>query len=356
MIPIVSGAADKAESILDRIWYGDSFIYLFLLPLSGLFALVSAARRKLYQVGILRTCKVPVPVVVVGNITVGGTGKTPVTAWLVGVLKDKGMKPAIISRGYGGKVAHKVLHVTAASDPGVAGDEPVLLARRTGCPVFVNANRVASALEAASQGADVIVSDDGLQHYRLRRDAEIAVVDGSRGLGNGYLLPAGPLRESERRLQSVDRVMVQRAVGDAGTRYGNRILDTRMSRFSLAGETLHKIGDQTTAELKTFDGQRVHAVAGIANPERFFSQLERHGLDVIRHPLPDHARISDDDVSFDDDNAVIVTEKDAVKCSAIAHENLWYLPVHVVFDIDQKSQWVTALHAKLLTFQSQDSA
>ncbi len=355
MIRIVSAAIDKIESFFNRIWYGDSIAYLFLLPLSGLFAMASAARRKLYQNGILRTCKIPVPVVVVGNITVGGTGKTPVTAWLVDVLKDKGMKPAIISRGYGGEVADKVLQVTAASDPGVFGDEPVLLARRTGCPVFVNANRVASALEAVSQGADVIVSDDGLQHYRLQRDAEIAVVDGSRGLGNGYLLPAGPLREPEHRLKLVDRVMVQRAVGDAGTRYGNRILDTRTSRFSLAGETLHNLGDQTTAELKMFDGQPVHAVAGIANPERFFSQLERHGLDVIRHPLPDHARISADDVIFDDDNAVIVTEKDAVKCTAIAHENLWYLPVHVVFDIDQKSQWVTALHAKLLSSRSQDS-
>ena len=352
----MSDTGSTVESMLNRIWYGDSIAYLFLLPLSGLFALVAAARRFLYRKGILRSYRLPVPVVVVGNITAGGAGKTPVTVWLAEVLKSGGMNPAIISRGYGGNVADAVLQVTADSDPALVGDEPVLLARRTGCPVFVNANRVESALEAVGQGADVIISDDGLQHYRLRRDAEIAVVDGSRGIGNGYLLPAGPLRESERRLMSVDRVLVQRAVGDPGTRYGNRILDIRTSRFSLAGETLHKIADETTTELKTFDGQSVHAVAGIANPERFFSQLERHGMEVIRHPLPDHARISADDVNFGDELAVIVTEKDAVKCAEFAHERLWYLPVHVVFDIDQKTQWVTALHAKLQASDSQESA
>ncbi len=352
----MSDTGSTVESAINRIWYGDSITYLFLLPLSGLFALAAAARRLLYQKGILRSYRMPVPVVVVGNITAGGAGKTPVTVWLAEVLKGKGMNPAIISRGYGGNLADAVLEVSAASDPGLVGDEPVLLARRTGCPVLVNANRVESALKAVSQGADVIISDDGLQHYRLRRDAEIAVVDGSRGLGNGHLLPAGPLRESERRLRSVDRVMVQRAVGDADTRYGSRILDNRTSRFSLAGEMLHKIADETTTELTKFDGQSVHAVAGIADPERFFRQLERHGLKVVRHPLPDHARISAADITFDDELAVIVTEKDAVKCTAIAHERLWYLPVHVVFDIDQQTQWVTALHAKLQASQSQDPA
>jgi tetraacyldisaccharide 4'-kinase len=352
----MSDTGNTVESLINRIWYGDSLTYLFLLPLSGLFALIAAARRLMYRKGILRSHKMPVPVVVVGNITAGGAGKTPVTVWLAEVLKGKGMSPAIISRGYCGNVTDAVLEVNAASDPGLVGDEPVLLARRTGCPVLVNANRVESALKAVSQGADVIISDDGLQHYRLRRDAEIAVVDGSRGLGNGHLLPAGPLRESERRLMSVDRVMVQRAVGDAGTLYGNRTLDIRTSRFSLAGETLHNIADETKTELKKFDGQSVHAVAGIANPERFFRQLESHGIKVIRHPLPDHARITAADVSFDDELAVIVTEKDAVKCTAIAHERLWYLSVHVVFDVDQQTQWVAALHAKLQASQTQESA
>jgi len=342
--------------MLNRIWYGGSVAYLILLPFAGLFALLAAARRYLYKKGFLRRYRMPVPVVVVGNITAGGAGKTPVTVWLAEVLKNEGMNPAIISRGYGGKVTGEVLQVTAGSDPVLVGDEPVLLARRTGCPVFVNANRVESATEAVGQGADVIISDDGLQHYRLRRDAEIAVVDGSRGIGNGYLLPAGPLRESERRLMSVDRVLVQRAVGDTGARYGNRILDIRTSRFSLAGEILHKIADETTTELKTFDGQSVHAVAGIANPERFFRQLERRGMNVIRHPLPDHARISADDVNFSDELAVIVTEKDAVKCTAFAHERLWYLPVHVVFDIDQNTHWVSALHAKLQASHSPEPA
>ena len=352
----MSGMGNTVASMLNRIWYGGSVAYLFLLPLSGLFALLAAARRYLYQKRILRSYRMPVPVVVIGNITAGGAGKTPVTVWLAEVLKDRGMNPAIVSRGYGGKVGDAVLPVTAESDPGVVGDEPVLLARRTGCPVLVNANRVESARLAIEQGADVIISDDGLQHYRLRRDAEIAVVDGSRGLGNGHLFPAGPLRESERRLSTVDRVLVQRAVGDGRTRYGNRIFDFRTSRFSLAGATLHKVADETTTELRQFVGQSVHAVAGIANPERFFLQLERHGINVLRHPLPDHARISADDVSFDDELAVIITEKDAVKCAGIAHERLWYLPVHVVFDVDQKTQWVTALHTRLLAAYSQDPA
>lgn len=352
----MSAVRNRLEAMLNRIWYGETYSYVLLLPLSGLFALLVALRRYLYRQGILQSYRLPVPVVVIGNITVGGGGKTPVTLWLAEVLKGRGLKPAIISRGYGGKAAHTTVQVSADSDPGIVGDEPVLLARRSDCPVYVNANRVMAAAEAVKRGANIIISDDGLQHYRLQRDAEIAVVDGSRGLGNGHLLPAGPLREPASRLQSVDRIMIQGEIDGATTRYGNRGDDIRSTRFVLAGETLQRISDGACRGLSEFAGKTVHAVAGIANPERFFRQLECHGINVMRHPMADHARISAADVSFDDKLDVIVTEKDAVKCAGFAHEHLWCQPVHIAFTGDLQRQWIDALHAKLLASVAAESA
>lgn len=345
----------RLEAILNRIWYGGTYSYVLLLPLSGLFALLVLLRRFLYRQGILQSHRLPVPVVVVGNITVGGGGKTPVTLWLADVLKGKGLNPAIISRGYGGKPAHATVLVTADSDPGVVGDEPVLLARRSDCPVYVNANRVSAAVEAIDMGADIIISDDGLQHYRLQRDAEIAVVDGSRGFGNRQLLPAGPLREPVSRLNTVDRIMIQGEIDDVSTRHGNRSDDIRNTRFALAGETLQRISDGACRGLSEFAGKSVHAVAGIANPERFFRQLECHGINVIRHPMADHASISEADVNFGDELDVIVTEKDAVKCTAFAHEHLWCQPVHLVFAGDLQRQWIDTLHADLLASVVQEA-
>jgi len=343
------------EGVVNRIWYGKSRAYMLLIPFSWLFALLAAMRRKGYSSGLLNSYGVPVPVIVVGNITVGGTGKTPVTLWLAKVLQSKGMQPAIISRGYGGKTGNSTVQVFADSDPGIVGDEALLLAKGSGCPVFVDANRVEAAEHAVNGGADVIISDDGLQHYRLRRDVEIVVIDGSRGMGNGHLLPAGPLRERQRRLKTVDRILIQQEDGQARPHYGNRAFDIRTTRFTLAGETLYKINDEATLALKELANQSVHAVAGIANPERFFRQLERHGLKVIPHPMPDHAEISAQDVRFDDSLAVVVTEKDAVKCKAIAHDHLWYLPVDLEISDDQEMEWIGHLHEKLLASSSQEA-
>jgi len=342
----------KLESWANKIWYGGSYFYVVLLPLSLVFGLVAATRRFFYRHGILGSTKISVPVIVVGNIAVGGAGKTPVTLWLAEFLKSKGMNPAIISRGYGGTTASSSVPVTHESDPALVGDEPVLLARRSGCPVLVNPDRVQGALSAVERGTDVIISDDGLQHYRLRRDFEIAVVDGTRKFGNGFLLPAGPLREPQRRLDSVDRVLVQRVDGgDSGPLAGDRA-----SHFSLAGEFLTRVSDGCSRPLDEFSGRSVHAVAGIANPDRFFEQLRRHGIDVRAHPLPDHAAFADEDVNFGDELDVVVTEKDAVKCKSIAHSRLWYLPVSVVFDDGEDMRWLDALHDRLRASVSQGPA
>jgi tetraacyldisaccharide 4'-kinase len=351
----MSDTGGKLEQFINKVWYGKSWFFIPLLPLTVVFALVAALRRLLYRRGILASSKISVPVIVVGNIAVGGAGKTPVTLWLANLFKSKGMNPAIISRGYGGKAASQPVHVTADSDAAEVGDEPVLLARRSGCPVYVDADRVRGAKSAVSNGADVILSDDGLQHYRMQRDIEIAVVDGSRGFGNGFLLPAGPLREPVSRLDKADRILIQVAKDGSGLQVDTSKFADKMSCFSLAGELLRRVSDARTREISDLKGKSVHAVAGIANPDRFFEQLECYGIQVHRHPKPDHARLSEADVSFDDDLDVIVTEKDAVKCKSFAHERLWYLPVSVSFENSEDLQWFDALHDKLRSSRTQDS-
>ncbi len=345
-----------AHSVAEKVWYGQSFLRYPLMPLSWVFAAAAAARRALYQKGILKSEKLPIPVIVVGNINVGGVGKTPVTIWLANILESVGQKPAVISRGYGGKKHAQSVLVTRESDPSEVGDEPVLIAQRCDCTVIVDQNRIRAANTALSTGANVIISDDGLQHYRLQRDIELVVMDASRGLGNGLLLPAGPLRESEKRLQFVDRVLLQQEPGLKKIRYGNRILDRRISRFSLSGDKLVNVAD-AQQELPILDliGETVHAVAGIGNPEKFFRHLEHFGLTVIRHPLADHAQIAQADIRFEDGLKVIVTEKDAVKCRGIAHESLWTLPVTVEFGKDEKMQWLKLLTTKIDGGQSGQS-
>ena len=348
----MSDARGKLETWINKVWYGGSYAYILLLPLTLIFVLVAATRRFLYRRGILGSTKIPVPVIIIGNIAVGGAGKTPITLWLAKHLKSRGMNPAIISRGYGGSTTTSSVHVTADSDPASVGDEPVLLARRSGCPVFVDSDRVQGASSAFHHGADVIISDDGLQHYRLQRDFEIAVVDGSRGFGNGFLLPAGPLREPQSRLDTVDRVLVQEVRGKRDRRKSG----DRDTHFSLTGNLLVRVADGSTREISELTGNEVRAVAGISNPERFFATLQSYHLQVLMHPLPDHALLKESDLNFDDDLDVIVTEKDAVKCKSIAHDRLWYLPVSVVFDDGEDMRWMDALHAKLQSSVSQDPA
>lgn len=301
---------------LQRLWYAPRLMpgAWPLLLLSWIFGAAVWLRRGAYRAGLLRTVSLPVPVIVIGNITVGGAGKTPLTAWVVEQLRHAGLRPGIVSRGYG-RTGRGLLQVTAKSSAAEAGDEPLMLAARLGCPVVVGADRVAAAERLlAAETVDAVVCDDGLQHYRLGRDAEIAVVDGRRGLGNGLLLPAGPLRESRVRLRTVDAV-----VYNGGGRTGERMLLEPGAALALDG--------QRTCALRAFAGERVHAVAGIADPQRFFSMLDDLGLRVIAHAYPDHHRFQASDVRFDDGLAVLMTEKDAVKCRTWADQRHWFIPV-----------------------------
>jgi len=302
-----------------------------LLPITLLFGLVVAIRRGLYAVRILKTHPIDAPVIVVGNISAGGTGKTPVTIWLAKALKQSGRKPGIISRGYRGNVGRLPVEATANSDSGIVGDEAILLATRCECPVVVHPDRVAAARKVIEMGANVVISDDGLQHYRLGRNFEIVVVDGTRGFGNGKLLPAGPLREPVSRLSSVDSVLVHRRPED-DLEFFRRADDRTPLRFCLRVTAVSRLDDSEVRHIDDFSGQTVHAVAGIGHPERFFSMLEAHGLKVQRHPLADHADIAPGDITFADDLDVLMTAKDAVKCRWLDTGNCWYVSVDVEFE------------------------
>jgi tetraacyldisaccharide 4'-kinase len=301
---------------LDAHWYRRSALAAALAPLAWLFCRVTAARRGAYRRGLLRTHRLPVPVIVVGNLTVGGTGKTPLVAWLAGVLREAGYSPGIVSRGYGGRTPVWPQLVRPDSDPREVGDEPVLLARLSGCPVMADPRRVRAAQALLEQyGCNVIVSDDGLQHYALARDIEIAVVDGLRRFGNGRCLPAGPLRERVERLDSVDLVVVN---GEGGP--GER-------GMRLVGDVARNLSDGRVRPLSAFDGDTVHAVAGIGHPARFFEALRGHGLRVIEHPFADHHAFRATEIDFGDMAPVLMTEKDAVKCERFATARCWSVPV-----------------------------
>jgi tetraacyldisaccharide 4'-kinase len=278
-------------------------------------------RRAGYRSRLLKSARAGIPVIVIGNLTVGGSGKTPLAIHVAELLKARRWSPAIVSRGYGGRAASPRA-VSLASDPAEVGDEPVLMARRAGCPVWIGADRAAAvaALRRAHPDCDVVILDDGLQHYALRRDVEIAVVD-ARGFGNGFMLPAGPLREPRTRLRSVDAVVAH------GT---DRVEGYAMR---LEGEEAHRATDaRERRPLGSFAGQRVHAVAGIGDPERFFLHLARHGVQAVPHPFPDHHPFRARDLEFGDEAPVLMTEKDAVKCKRFAKPAHWILPVRAATD------------------------
>jgi len=315
-------------------WYAPRLtpLTLLLVPLSVPFAGAVALRRALYRGGLLRAHRLPVPVIVVGNITVGGSGKTPLVAALASALAARNWRPGIVSRGYGrrkGAGGEAPLLVARDSDPAVAGDEPVLLAR-AGFPVAVASDRVAaaSALLAAYPECNVIVADDGLQHLRLARDVEIAVIDGARGFGNGWRLPAGPLREPPARLATVDVVVALcRDGGPAPAAWPRALVMT------LAGEIFHRVNaPDVAAGADAFRGAGVHALAGIGDPERFFAQLRALGVVVVPHPFPDHHRFGAADLALPGASAILMTEKDAVKCDGLADDRCWYLPVRARVD------------------------
>jgi tetraacyldisaccharide 4'-kinase len=331
------------DSLIQRIWYEDSPAYWILLPFSWLFAAIVWLRRKLYARGIFRSFTTGVPVIVVGNITVGGTGKTPVSIWLAKQLKERGMRPGIVSRGYGGSVGNTPVRVAADSDPAVVGDEAVLMAKRSECPVVVHPDRVRAVQEL--RHVDVAISDDGLQYYRLARQYELAVVDGIRGFGNGTLLPAGPLREPPSRLKHANRIFLNKSVMRSEGALSSLPEGMPITEFYLKGTIARQLGNGEEAPLERFAGKEVHAVAAIGNPGRFFTFLESHGMHVIEHALPDHAKLSESDLRYDDDLDVLMTEKDAVKCANMTLENCWYVPVQV--QADGPLDWLDQLHDRL---------
>ena len=315
-------------------WYAPRLtaLTLPLTPLALVFGVAAALRRLCYRRGWFAVQRLPVPVVVVGNLSVGGVGKTPLVEALARELATRGWHPGIVSRGYGRDTGHDEaapILVTTDADPATVGDEPLLLARR-GHRVAVARDRVAAgrALLAAHPQCDVIIADDGLQHYRLGRVAEIAVVDAVRGLGNGWLLPAGPLREPRSRLATVTVAVLNRADGVArDPRFAGALTMT------LDPGRLRRVdGHALPAAPRVFTGRRVHAVAGIGHPQRFFAQLRVLGIEALEHPFPDHHRFAPGDLAFGDDLPVLMTEKDAVKCRAFADERCWYLPVEARLD------------------------
>lgn len=307
---------------LDTYWYSHNIVSLLLTPLSWLFSLVVFFRRLGYRIGLFKTYRLPVPVIIVGNITVGGTGKTPMVAWIALFLKNAGYSPGVISRGYGGKASTWPQQVRSDSDPKVVGDEAVLIARHSQCPMAVGPNRVAAAKSLLDHAhCDIIISDDGLQHYALGRDIEIVMVDGIRRFGNARLLPAGPLRESKRRLGEIDFLIANSLAGP-----GEWLM-------KLVGQQAVNLQDPTIVrDLNQFQGEEVHAVAGIGYPARFFNELHKFGLSISEHPFPDHFPFTMEDINFHDEKPVIMTEKDAVKCMPAPGPNYWYIPVSAQMD------------------------
>jgi tetraacyldisaccharide 4'-kinase len=342
----------RGESWLNRVWYGDSGWSLILMPLSWLYAAITGLRRCFYKTGVWRIHSAGVPVIVVGNITTGGTGKTPLTVWLVRALKERGFSPGIVSRGYRGDVGSIPVEATANSDPAVVGDEPVLLAKRCDCPIFVHPDRVAAARMLREKGVNVIIADDGLQHYRLARDVEIVVVDGDRLWGNQRLLPAGPLRESVSRLQSVSHIFVQGA--DKAPSVPGISNDMSVTEFSLRPIEVGRLDGAESVPLNEFRGKRVHAVAAIGNPDRFFDSLEEFGMDVVRHAFPDHAPLTEADLAFEDTLDVLMTEKDAVKCSWPVKGNYWYVPVEAVISGSKETPIMNQIEESISKYADSD--
>lgn len=310
-----------------RIWQERGLAARLLLPAGLLFSLLALLRRLAYRLGWLSAVRLPVPVVVVGNIVAGGAGKTPLTLWLAQQLAALGRHPGIVSRGYG-RHDHRVSKVGAGDTAAGVGDEPLLLARRAHCPVFVGADRAAAglALLAAHPECDVILCDDGLQHYRLARDVELAVVD-RRGLLNGWPLPAGPLREPAGRLRKVAALILNGAAVAP-------VAGVPAFAMRLQGERFRRLdAPEQTCTARELAGLRLHAVAGIGEPQRFFDHLAALGLRCEAHPFPDHHRYVRADLQFDGD-AILTTEKDALKCAGLASVPIWVLPVEAVIEPD----------------------
>ena len=308
---------------LERIWYGGETAPWWLRVLVPVYRFARLLDTAPYVLGLRRPAKAPVPVIVVGHLTAGGTGKTPLVIALVDALRERGLRPGVASRGYGGRARRPVL-LDDRPDPAEVGDEPSLIRRRTRVPVAVARARPQAAGLVAASGIDVIIADDGLQNPSLARDVEICVIDGDRRFGNGRLLPAGPLREGVARLATCDFVVCNGGQARAGE-----------SAMRLHGDIAVALaGEPASRPLGSFAGQRVHAVAGIGHPARFFASLRSHGIEVVEHALPDHHAITATDLAFDDDHPVMMTEKDAVKCVDWADARMWCVPVRAELPVD----------------------
>ena len=308
----MTGLAARSE----RIWYGGAPVPMWLAALVPLYRALRALHLAPYRLGWRKPVRVAVPLIVVGNLTAGGSGKTPLAIALVEGLRARGYKPGVVSRGYGGTQREPLL-LDDLPLPDRFGDEPCLIRRRTGAPVAVGRDRARAATLLVERGVDVVIADDGLQHVALARDVEICVIDGQRRFGNGRLLPAGPLREPLARLDDMPLRVCNGGAAQAGETPMRLLGDVAVAVMPSAA----------TRSLEAFSGQRAHAVAAIGHPERFFSGLRAHGIDVVPHAFPDHHAYTPAELAFGDGLPVLMTEKDAVKCARFATADFWCVPV-----------------------------
>jgi len=311
-------------------WYSRKKPNVFLRLLAFSFGLLSRARKNLYKLGILRQIKVNVPVIVVGNINVGGTGKTPVTLWLAGILQKQGKVVGIISRGYGGSLSRKKpILLTKNSKAKEIGDESLYLARESDAIVCVCINKVRAAQALVSKGVDVIISDDGLQHYSLARDFEILVVEATRGFGNGYLLPAGPLRERPETIQSFDYVLING--GDVDFEQ-HLLKDTKCAKFHVLNETVESLSDQSKQSINFFSGSEVIVIAGIGHQKRFYRSLKDRGVTIQPVAVDDHGKVDLLKLRGESNLPILMTPKDAVKYDHEFPKNSWVVQPSITFD------------------------
>ena len=337
--------------LIEKVWFkkhqAKYWLVPLLLPITGVFYLLSSARRLAFSLGLLKSYKIEKPVIVVGNIGIGGNGKTPVVVYLVELTKEQGFKPGVISRGYGGNAENYPYLLDESSTTSQAGDEPILIYQRCHVPVVVGADRVANAQMLIKQGCNIIISDDGLQHYRLERDLEIVVIDGKRLFGNGLLLPAGPLREGTWRLQQADLVIYNGSI----SRHSTVLNDESLLMTLAASELIHiKTGEKISLVSFLKRWQAVNAIAGIGDPQRFFDTLQTLGFNLVKQQgFIDHKDFTTDDFNqFKTDLPLLMTEKDAVKCQAFAPENWWCLPVNAQFSEQDERALLQCLNTKLL--------
>lgn len=303
-------------SRIERIWYGGAPVPWWLAALVPVYKALRAIHLAPYRLGWRVAARLSVPVIVVGNLTVGGSGKTPLTIALVEALRLRGFKPGVVSRGYGGTQREPLL-LDDMPSPAMVGDEPCLIRQRTGAPVAVGRDRARAAAFLIERGVDVVLADDGLQNPALARTVEICVIDGQRRFGNARLLPAGPLREPLARLQDFPFRICNGGAAQAGETPMRLVGDMAVPVMRCA----------SVRSLESFAGERVHAVAAIGNPERFFDGLRAHGIDVVAHAFADHHAFVASELMFGDELPLLMTEKDAVKCAAFAKPNFWCVPV-----------------------------